>query len=65
MFGIDLLGLIVLIIIGVIVVFIIRLLFILVPAAIVAFIVWFLTGSLWWAGITFLAIAALSILKKL
>lgn len=64
-FGYDILGLVVLIIIGLIIIFIIRLLLVLIPAAIVAFIVWFLTGSLWWAGIAFLVIAALSILKKL
>lgn len=63
--GYDLLGLIALIIIGLIIIFVIRLLFILIPAALVAFVVWFLTRSLWWAGIAFLVIAALSILKKL
>ncbi|MGQ9550886.1 MAG: hypothetical protein ACUVUE_00530 [Candidatus Bathycorpusculaceae bacterium] len=65
LFGYDILGLIVLIIIGLIIIFIIRLLLVLIPAAIVAFIVWFFTGSLWWGGIAFLVIAALSILKKL
>lgn len=65
MLGFDLLGLIGLIIIGLIIIFVIRLLFVLIPAAIIAIIVWFLTGSLWWAGVAFLVIAALSILKKL
>jgi hypothetical protein len=37
----------------------------LIPAVLVAFVVWFLTRSLWWTGIAFLIIAALSILKKL
>jgi len=64
-FGQDLLALIALVIIGLIIIFIIRLLLILIPAALVAFVVWFLTGNLWWAGIAFLVIAALSILKKL
>jgi len=64
-FGYDLLGLIGLIIIGLIIIFVIRLLFILIPAALVALVVWFLTGNTWWAGIAFLIIAALSILKKL
>lgn len=64
-FGFDVLGLIGLIIIGLIIIIVIRLLFVLIPAALVAFIVWFLTGSLWWAGIAFVIIAALSILKKL
>jgi len=65
MVGLDLLGIIGLIIIGLIIIFVIRLLFMLIPAALVAFVVWFFTGSLWWAGIAFLLIAALSILKKL
>jgi len=63
--GFDLLGLIGLIIIGLVIIFVIRLLFMLIPAALVAVVVWFLTGSLWWAGIAFLIIAALSVLKKL
>jgi hypothetical protein len=63
--GFDLMGLIGLIIIGLVIIFVIRLLFMLIPAALVAFVVWFLTGSLWWAGIAFLIIAALSVLKKL
>ncbi len=61
----DFIGLVILIIIGLIIIFLIRLVLILIPAAIVAFIVWFLTSSAWWAGIAFLVIAALSILKKL
>jgi len=36
-----------------------------IPAAIVAFIVWLLTGSTWLAGIAFLIVAALSVLKIL
>ena len=65
MIGYDILGLIGLIIIGLVIIFLIRLLFILIPAAIIAIVVWLLTGNLWWAGIAFLVIAALSILKKL
>lgn len=63
--GYDVLGLIGLVIIGLIIILLIRLILILVPAAIIAFIVWYLTGNTWWAGIAFLVIAALSILKKL
>jgi hypothetical protein len=63
--GFDLMGLIGLIIIGLVIIFVIRLLFMLIPAALVAFVVWFLTDNLWWAGIAFLIIAALSVLKKL
>lgn len=65
MLGFDLMGLIGLIIIGLVIIFVIRLLFMLIPAALVAVVVWFVTGSLWWAGIAFLIIAALSVLKKL
>jgi hypothetical protein len=63
--GFSILGLIGLIIIGLVIILVIRLLFMLIPAALVAFVVWFLTGSLWWAGAAFLIIAALSVLKKL
>jgi hypothetical protein len=63
--GFDLLGLIGLVIIGLVIIFLIRLLFMLIPAAIIALVVWLLTKSLWWAGIAFLIVAALSILKKL
>jgi hypothetical protein len=61
----DLLGLIGLIILGLVIIFLIRLVLILLPAAVVAFVVWWLTRSTWWAGIAFLVVAALSILKKL
>jgi hypothetical protein len=63
--GYDILGLIGLIVLGLIIILVIRLVLILVPAAVVAFIVWYLTGNTWWAGVAFLVIAALSILKKL
>lgn len=65
MLGFDLMGLIGLIIIGLAIIFVIRLLFMLIPAVLIAVVVWFITGSLWWAGIAFLIIAALSVLKKL
>ncbi len=64
-FGYDLLGLIGLVILGLIIIFLIRLILILIPAAVVAFIVWFFTGSMWLAGVAFLIIAAISLLKKL
>ena len=62
---IDLLALVVLVIIGIIIIMLIRLLIMLIPAVLLALVVWFFTGSLFWAGITFLVVAALSILKKL
>jgi hypothetical protein len=62
----NVIALVVLVIIGIIIILLIRLLLILIPAVLLAIVVWFLTnGSLFWAGITFLVIAALSILKKL
>ncbi|MGD8544838.1 MAG: hypothetical protein PVH12_01575 [Candidatus Bathyarchaeota archaeon] len=61
----PLLGFIGLVIIGLAIILVIRMLLVLIPAAVVAFIVWFLTGDFWWAGIAFLIVAALSILKKL
>ena len=62
---IDIVAVIVFIIIGIIIILLIRLLLMLIPAVLLALVVWFFTGSLFWAGITFLIIAALSILKKL
>jgi membrane protein YdbS with pleckstrin-like domain len=61
----DLMGLIGLIILGLVILLVIRLIIVLIPAAIVAVVVYFLTDSTWWAGLAFLIIAALSILKKL
>ena len=61
----DIIALVVLVIIGIIIILLIRLLLILIPAVLLALVVWFFTGSLFWAGITFLVVAALSILKKL
>ena len=62
---IDIIALVVLVIIGIIIILLIRLLLMLIPAVLLAFVVWFFTGNLFWAGITFLIVAALSILKKL
>jgi len=62
---IDIIALVVLVIIGIIIIMLIRLLIMLIPAVLLALVVWFFTGQLLWAGITFLIIAALSILKKL
>ncbi|MFQ6080269.1 MAG: hypothetical protein ACE5OW_01210 [Candidatus Bathyarchaeia archaeon] len=55
-----------LIVIGLIILlFIVKVLFLFLPAAIVAIVVWFLTGkSTFWAGIAFLVIAVLSIAKR-
>jgi hypothetical protein len=61
----DIIALVVLVIIGIIIILLIRLILILIPAVLLAIVVWFFTGSLFWAGITFLVVAALSLLKKL
>jgi hypothetical protein len=61
----DIIALVVLVIIGIIIIMLIRLLIMFIPAVLLALVVWFFTGSLFWAGITFLVVAALSILKKL
>ena len=63
--GLDLTALVVLVIIGLIIIVLIKLFLVLIPAIIVAVIVWFLTGDLFWTGIAFLVVAALSILAKL
>jgi hypothetical protein len=61
----DILALVVLVIIGIIIILLIRLLLMLIPAVLLALVVWFFTNSLFWAGITFLVVAALSLLRKL
>jgi hypothetical protein len=64
--GFDLTFLIILVIIGLIIVILIKLFLVLIPAILVAVVVYFLTGGdLFWTGIAFLVIAALSILSKL
>lgn len=63
--GYDLMGLIGLIVLGLVIILVVRLVLVLIPAAVVAFVVWWLTDSVWWAGLAFLIVAALSILKKL
>ena len=61
----DIIVLVVLVIIGIIIILLIRLLLMLIPAVLLAIVVWIFTSSLFWAGITFLIVAALSLLKKL
>jgi hypothetical protein len=61
----DIIALVVLVIIGIIIILLIRLLLMLIPAVLLALVVWFFTGSLFWAGVTFLVVAALSLIKKL
>jgi hypothetical protein len=61
----DIAALVILVIIGIIIILLIRLLLMLIPAVLLALVVWFFTNSLFWAGITFLVVAAFSLLKKL
>ncbi|MCW3983156.1 MAG: hypothetical protein NWE96_04090 [Candidatus Bathyarchaeota archaeon] len=64
--GLDLTFLIILVIIGLIIIVLIKLFLVLIPAILVAIVVWFLTGGdLFWTGIAFLVVAALSVLAKL
>jgi len=63
--GLDLTALVVLVIIGLIIIVLIKLFLVLIPAILVAIVVWFLTGDLFWTGIAFLVVAALSLLAKL
>jgi hypothetical protein len=66
-FGVPVIDLIMgfgLLVIGVIVIMIIGALIFLLAAAILAFVVWFLTGSMFWAGVIFLVIAVISLVKK-
>lgn len=63
--GLALLALIVLVVIGVaIIVVVIGSLILFLPAAVIAFVVWLLTGSLFYAGVAFLVIAVLMIVLK-
>lgn len=64
--GVDWVFLLVLVIIGLIVIALIKLFLVLIPAILVAIVVWFLTGGdLFWAGVAFLVVALLSLISKL
>lgn len=63
--GLDLTALVILVIIGLVIIVLIKLFLVLIPAILVAVVVYFLTGDLFWTGIAFLVVAALSILAKL
>ncbi len=63
---ISLAGFLALVIIGIaIILIIVRLIWMLIPAAIVAAIVYFLTFDLWYTGVAFLVIAFLTVLFKI
>ena len=61
----DLALLFLLVIIGIVIIIVVAkvILFVL-PAGIIAIVVWFLTGSLLWAGVAFLVVAFISILRR-
>jgi hypothetical protein len=48
----------------VIIVLLAKVLLFILPGAIIAFVVWWLTGSLLWAGIAFLVVSFISILRR-
>jgi len=55
----------ILIIVGIIIIILVKILLFFIPAIFVAFLVCFFTGSIFWAGIAFLVVAALSLLGRL
>jgi hypothetical protein len=57
-------GLIALVVIGVIIIVVIGAFIFLLPAIVVAFIVWFITGNQLLTGVAFLAVALLSLAKR-
>lgn len=63
---ISLAGFLALVIIGIaLVLFLIKIVWSLVPAAIVALVVYLFTASLWWTGAAFLAVVILTFLYKI
>jgi len=48
----------------VIIILLAKVLLFVLPAAIIALVVWFFTGSIFWAGVAFLVIALLSLLRR-
>jgi hypothetical protein len=64
--GLDLTFLIIMVIIGLIIIIFIKIFLVLIPAILIAIVVYLLTGGdLFWTGIAFLVVAALSLLAKL
>lgn len=62
--GLSIFALIILIIIGIAIILIIKAFLFLIPAAIVAFAVWYITGDNYLTGIAFLVIAAISLIRR-
>jgi hypothetical protein len=63
--SVDWVFLLILVIIGLVIIVLIKLFLVLIPAILVAVLVWFLTGGdLFWTGIAFVVVALLSIIAK-
>jgi hypothetical protein len=61
----ELLFLFLLVVIGlVIIILIAKVLLFILPGAIIALVVWFLTGSLLWAGIAFIVVSIISLARR-
>ncbi len=61
----DLLLLVLLLVIGIVIIVIIAKIFLFIlPAGIIAIVVWFLTGSFFWAGVAFLVVAFKSLIRR-
>jgi hypothetical protein len=64
--SIDWVFLLILVIIGLVIIVLIKLFLVLIPAILVAILVWFLTGGdLFWTGVAFLVVALISIIAKI
>ena len=64
--NIDWVFLLILVVIGLVIIVLLKLFLVLIPAVLVAIVVYFLTGGdLFWTGIAFLVVAALSLISKL
>jgi hypothetical protein len=63
--SVDWVFLLILVIIGLVIIVLIKLFLVLIPAILVALLVWFLTGGdLFWTGIAFVVVALLSLIAK-
>lgn len=61
----DLVLLFLLLVVGlVVIVLLAKFLIFILPAGIIALVVWFLTGSVFWAGVAFLLVALISLIRR-
>jgi len=47
-----------------IIMLVVKIILFVLPAAVIAVVVWLLTDSLYWAGVAFLAVAVISLIKR-